>query len=284
MRAVVRRRAPWLTDAEQTLTRDLTDDDRIGEVVGGASAVVHLAAPNEVIAAQDPDAAMSQTVAATRRLIDAAAAGGVRRFVYLSTVHVYGAALQPGTRITEDVVPAPRAAYSIARLASEHVCHAFAGDVDVVVFRLTNSVGAPAHPSVDRWTLVANDLCRQAALTGRMRLLTDGSQWRDFVDLGEVCGVIADAATGNVEAGTYNLGAGVPVSIRQLAALVQDTAEAITGTRPELDAPPAPASGPEPYVVDVDKLAAAARRPSADIGEAIAETLRFCIEWKDELR
>ena len=57
-------------------------------------------------------------------------------------------------------------------------------DTEVVVLRLTNSIGALVAPSVNRWTLLANDLCRQAALTGRgLVSQTHGCQWRDFVAL-----------------------------------------------------------------------------------------------------
>ena len=35
------------------------------------------------------------------------------------------------------------------------------------VLRLSNGIGAPAHPGVDRWTLVVNDLGRQV-LTGKL--------------------------------------------------------------------------------------------------------------------
>ncbi len=32
-----------------------------------------------------------------------------------------------------------------------------------IVLRLSNALGAPADPGVNAWTLIANDLCRQAA-------------------------------------------------------------------------------------------------------------------------
>ena len=79
--------------------------------------------------------------------------------------------------LTEDLRPEPRSSYAISRLASEHVAATLAGGAaDVVVLRLTNSVGAPVDPAVDRWTLVTNDLCRQGALTGRLELRSSGVQ------------------------------------------------------------------------------------------------------------
>ena len=52
-----------------------------------------------------------------------------------------------------------------------------------MILRLTNAVGAPADPSVDRWSLVANDLCPPGRADGRLALRSAGVQWRDFVAL-----------------------------------------------------------------------------------------------------
>src|SRR6202000_3488021 len=98
----------------------------------------------------------------------AARDAGVARLVYLSTVHVYGDRMAPGVTLTEDMRPEPRSAYAISRLAFEQVSAGLtSGACDLVVLRLSNSVGAPRHPSVDRWSLLANDLARQGALDGR---------------------------------------------------------------------------------------------------------------------
>src|SRR5205085_1729863 len=125
------------------------------------------------------------------RLAEGCASSGVGRLVYLSTMHVYGARIVPGATLTEDMRPEPRSAYGISRLASEHVAASLAaGAYELVVLRLTNSVGAPYDPGVDRWTLVANDLCRQGAQAGQLELRSSGMQWRDFVPLRSVCAAL----------------------------------------------------------------------------------------------
>jgi UDP-glucose 4-epimerase len=253
-------------------------------VLDGADAVIHLAGESEVVAARDPAGALATTTAATQHVADACASMGVRRLVYMSTVHVYGERMVPGATLTEDLRPEPRASYAISRLASEHIAAASArGRFDLVVFRLTNSLGAPYHPLVDRWSLVANDLCRQGAVIGRLELRSSGTQWRDFVPLSAVCEAVADAAEPDspVPPGTYNLGSGRPVTIRQLAGLIQDEFERQTGTRPELHAPEPEPDPPEAYRVSVDSAARYGIRPAATpVEEAIAETVRFCLEQR----
>jgi UDP-glucose 4-epimerase len=192
--------------------------------------------------------------------------------------------MRGGATLTEDLRPEPRAAYSIARLASEHVAAALAGEgTDVVVLRLTNSLGAPAHPAIDRWTLVANDLCRQGALTGRLELRSSGMQWRDFVALRDVRAFVSAACGSAVAPGTYNLGTGKPMTVRDLATLVQDAFERETGERPGLTAPQPQGERPEPYLVSVERAAAQGLRAGTPVSDAIDETVRFCIEHREAL-
>jgi UDP-glucose 4-epimerase len=177
--------------------------------------------------------------------------------------------------------PEPRSAYGISRLASEHVAASLAdGAYELVVMRLTNSVGAPYHPAVDRWTLVANDLCRQGALTGRLELRSPGVQWRDFVPMRDVCSAIGAACepAAALPPGTFNLGSGRPMRIRELARVIQDAFERRTGHRPELRAPEARGQSPEPYYVSVERAARHGVVLDGRLEDAVEETVDFCLE------
>ncbi len=286
VRAALRERAPYLDGAQ--IVADLAEDsDEARRACEGTDVVVHLAGENEVIAAQRPAAALAATVLATERIVEAAVAAGVRRLVYMSTMHVYGERIAEDAVLTEDLRPEPRALYAVARLASEHVASALStGGMELVVLRLTNSLGAPAHPSVDRWTLVCNDLCRQGTLTERLELRSSGVQWRDFVALADVHAVVAAAcrfAPPTLPPGTYNLGSGTPMTVRALARLIQDAFERQTGRRPELIAPEPEGRSPRPYTVSVERLAAHGLRATTPVEQAVEETVRFCIEHKEAL-
>lgn len=246
---------------------------------------MHLAGEDELVAAREPERALADTVRAAQRLAAACRRAGVPRIVYLSTVHVYGARMVPGAVLDEALRCEPRSAYAIARLACEHaLAAALAPGTELVVLRLTNSVGAPADVSVDRWSLVANDLARAGARHGRLVLHSDGTQWRDFVALAEVCAVIAAACRPEpLAAGTYNLGSGRPRTVRELAGLVQDAFVTAGAPRPPLDAPhPAP-DPPGPYRVAIDRLAAAGLAPPDTVPAAIRETVDFCLHNRDHL-
>ena len=276
-RCLVRRAVPYLGDAEQ-IEIDLRGPvDHVTDAFAGVETVVHLAGENEVVAAEDPDGAMADTLVASRHVAEAAARAGVARIVYASTVHVYGARLVPGAEIDENVPPAPISPYAVARLASEHLLAATGADgIDVVVLRLTNVVGAPADIGVDRWTLVANDLCREAVTRGTVTLRSSGRQCRDFVAADDVERVFAATLAGRVPAGTYNLGSGHSTTVRALAELVCERVEQATGSRPELVAP-VDGTDEEPYRIVVDRLRSLGLEPQGAPADAVDGIVALCL-------
>ncbi len=282
---ISRHPCPWL--GEGNIALDLIEEpaSAVDRAIAGAAVVIDLVGHNEVVAATEPERALTETVTMSHRLAEAMHRNGTPRVVYLSSVHVYGAALEPAAVITENTVPRPRSGYAIARLTSEHVLASrLAGAADVVVLRLTNSVGAPASPELDRWTALVNDLCRQAAHSGSLVLNSPGLQQRDWVSLGDACGAIAAAChPTTVPAGTYNLGSGVSKSVRAMAELVADAWDATTQERPLIEAPTAREAAPEPYQVDIQRLASLGIRLDTPIATAVAEMVKFCLVHRNRL-
>jgi UDP-glucose 4-epimerase len=63
-------------------------------------------------------------------LLEEAASGGVKSFIFTSTTSVFGSALTPppdapAAWITEDVLPAPKNIYGVTKLAAENLCELF---------------------------------------------------------------------------------------------------------------------------------------------------------------
>jgi UDP-glucose 4-epimerase len=281
---LVRHDAPWLSRPGVSVVRIPALDERVLSHFGGADSVVHLAGANETVFRDHPDAAFDSTVTASRAVAEICAQAQVKRLVFVSTVHVYGSALQPGAVVTENTPPEPAAPYALARLESEHAILEAAGSTEVVILRLTNGVGAPAAPEVNRWTLVANDLCRQAVSGGQLRLLSSGRQWRDFVALRDVARiVIAASRPDELPAGLYNLSAGQSITVLELAHLVAQRA-AVLGFGPkEVVTTEDGALQTEPYVVEAKRLGSHGLAAELPLVEAVDETIRFChanvLQW-----
>lgn len=137
--AVVRpgRAAPARTEA--AVVGDLDGDTDWSKALHGVDAVVHLAARVHVMRdeADDPLAEFRRVnVAGTRRLAEQAAAAGVRRLVFVSSVKVNGDN-SPGRPFTDADPPAPPDAYGLSKHEAEMALAAVAAatGLETVVVR-----------------------------------------------------------------------------------------------------------------------------------------------------
>lgn len=226
----------WLPSARPVQTQ-WESPAELERICADVDAVVHLAGMNARQCAEHPVAALEFNAAATTRLLYAAIRQKVRRFAYVSTAHVYGAPL--AGVITEETCPASLHPYASSHRAAEDVVR-FArqsGAIEAMVIRLSNAYGAPAHKDADCWTLLVNDLSRQAVASRRMVLRSSGLQRRDFVPVMDVCRAIEHLLRLDVRhtaADVLNLGGGWAPTVWEMACLVQERCKATLGFEPEL--------------------------------------------------
>ena len=115
--------------------------DRYAHVdMAGCYGLVHLAARVHVMreAALDPlSAYRTDNVDATLQLARRAAAAGIRRFVYISSIKVNGQSTLPGMAFTEVDAPQPRGPYAISKYEAELGLMGIAGEtgLEVVIVR-----------------------------------------------------------------------------------------------------------------------------------------------------
>lgn len=277
-----RRAGPWAGPTRSIAVReaDWRDPTQLDQLVDGRDAIIMLAAANEIDAAADPVAAADATSTQCVAWLEAAARAGVSRFVYFSTIHVYGA--NDGSRLHESREPRPVHPYASTHLAAEVYVQAAhrQGKLNAVIFRLSNAYGAPVDPAVKRWTLLVNDLARQAVLDGRLRLRSDGLQARDFVGLRQVCAAVhwslQDRPRG-AEAAILNLGSGVSETVYDMAQRVSRRARLLwPGEFPVLRPAPTPDATAPPFCLDISRLADAGFAVSSEPDVEIDELLRFC--------
>jgi UDP-glucose 4-epimerase len=271
----------WLSNAEPVRTQ-WDSADALGEICSGVDSVVHLAGMNAQQCAADPSTTVMFRRVATSRLLEAAARQGVRRFIYVSTAQVYASPLVG--KITEDTQPTSAHAYAVSHRAGEDAVRGAtgAGRMGRIVLRLSNALGAPASPDADCWTLLTNDLCRQAVSTGRMVLRSSGLQHRDFVPLAGVCDAIAHVlqlpAPGN-GAEVFNLGGEWAPTVWEIASLVRKRCLELLRFEPTLIRR-SPKAGEAPRALDyrIDALRRTGYESSRDSVQEIDQLLEFCDE------
>jgi nucleoside-diphosphate-sugar epimerase len=148
------------------------------QAVASVDAIVHLAARVHVMreTADDPMAEFRRVnTDGTLNLARQAAAAGVRRFVFVSSVGVNGKATESGTAFTEADVPSPYDAYTLSKYEAEVGLRALAQTtrMEMVIVRPTLVYGRGAPGNFRRLTrLVAKDrLLPLASITNRRSLL-----------------------------------------------------------------------------------------------------------------
>jgi nucleoside-diphosphate-sugar epimerase len=110
------------------------------DALTGVDVVIHLAARVHVMLddATDPlEEFRKVNVAGTEHLARAAAANGVRRFVYVSSIKVNGEITSEGEKFSESDVPDPQEPYGISKMEAEQALHRVAAEtgLEVVIVR-----------------------------------------------------------------------------------------------------------------------------------------------------
>jgi UDP-glucose 4-epimerase len=152
-------------------------------------------------------------------LINAAVNHDVKRFVFTSSIAVYGAGQSP---MTEEMIPKPEDSYGIAKFAVEQelrASHEMFG-LEFTIFRPHNVYGERQNVG-DRYRNVVGIFMNQLLQGEPMTIFGDGEQERAFTHINDVAPAIADSvdipATRNE---VFNIGADVPFTVNQLAKLV----------------------------------------------------------------
>lgn len=271
LRLVLRRQPDIdISPRGEVVIGDLADTAFCIQVVANCDAIVHLASvPSN---ASSASTAVLTHEAMAKGLLTAAVQAGVSRFVHVSTIHVFGNALN-GT-ISENTHPEPTTPYGHAHLAAEQVLHAFAGDrPSIISLRCANGFGASTSARDASWSLVASDLCLQAAHGSTLRLNTHGLHQRDFVTLTDIVGAITHFVVDHSVQGLVLLGSGRSVTLRQFAETVARRAQHAFGRSYGIEVRSDDTAPPVEYSLDVRRLRDSGFVPKNDIESEIDELL-----------
>lgn len=153
-------------------------------------------------------------------LINAAIRHETRRFVFTSSIAVYGRG-DLGRPFVESDVPRPIDPYGIAKLAVEqdlHAAHDMFG-LEYTIFRPHNVYGERQNVG-DRYRNVVGIFMRQLLEGGEMTVFGDGEQTRAFTFVGDIAPAIAGCVQmPQTACRTYNAGSDDVHTVRELAAI-----------------------------------------------------------------
>ncbi len=229
-----------------------------------ATVVYHLAAQPGVRASWGADFAVyvERNILATQRLLERYRDAQPQRFIYASSSSVYGDAERYPT--LESALPRPFSPYGVSKLAGEHLTLLYGRNfgLPVVTLRYFTVYGPRQRPDM-AFTRFCRALLRGEPIT----VFGDGSQSRDFTFVADAVEASWRAWRAPRASGTYNVGGGSQVELRQAIAILGQA----LGVRPEIRFEPRPPGDPLRTCADATRLEADLEfRPRVGIERGLA--------------
>jgi UDP-glucose 4-epimerase len=204
------------------VTADLADlgVDDFRRHLDGIDFLFHLAAEKHNQSVDVPERVLAVNVDATFRLFAAAAAAGVQKVIFTSSLYAAGRMSLPPMQ--ESDLPDPRTVYGISKLTGEHLLRHFTA-LRSTAFRLFFTYGPRQFAGGGYKSVIVTNFER--ILRGEAPVINgDGQQSLDYIHVDDVVrGLIAglaDAADGEV----INLGSGTAVTVSRLTELMLEVA------------------------------------------------------------
>jgi UDP-glucose 4-epimerase len=196
----------------------ILDPAAVTAAMAGCSRVFHLAVQCVRRSLGNPGESHEVNATGTLRVLEAARACGVRRFVYCSSSEVYGNTSDGLLR--EDTTQCrPVTVYGAAKLAGELYTEAYRQTygLETIIVRPFNAYGPRAPELGTRAEVIPRFLIR--ALNGLPPVIFgDGSNGRDFTYVTELAHGLLRAGATDTPAGTaVNIAFGQVISVREVA-------------------------------------------------------------------
>lgn len=152
----------------------------------GYDAIVQLAAiSNDPMGNKFQAVTLDINQKTTVSIAQAAAAAGVKSFVFASSCSVYGIADGPPRKETDQLNPIT--AYAKSKIGAEEELAAIDSDMTVTCLRFATACGMSDRLRLD---LVLNDFVACAISKGLISVLSDGSPWRPLIDVADMARAI----------------------------------------------------------------------------------------------
>lgn len=194
---------------------DITEERKARSLPSGIRACVHLAAIAAPRQAQsDPKLAWDTNVRGTFNVLSLAREFGIRKFVFMSSAHVYG--ISPKYLPTDESHPlALHDTYTTTKIAGEQLCRLFHSNygMSTTILRLFNGYGVGQSPDY----FIGKKL--EQAATSRRVTIMNGGVTKDWIYVDDIVEAILLAIESEF-VGPINIGTGTETDLHSLAARI----------------------------------------------------------------
>ena len=211
--------APLLREKNfEFLERDILELD-LGSTLEGVDAVYHLAAQAGVRSSwgESFSVYISNNIHATQKLLEAAKAKRLDKFVYASSSSVYG--LTPTLPMSETDLLHPLSPYGVTKLAAEQLCFLYYKNYSLptVSLRFFTVYGPGQRPD-----MAFHKFFKSIAEDKPITVFGDGRQTRDFTYVDDIIAACLEARRIGRPGEVYNLGGGHQEKLENLFPLLED--------------------------------------------------------------
>tara|TARA_Y100000590_G_scaffold367688_1_gene427892 strand:- start:1473 stop:2129 length:657 start_codon:yes stop_codon:yes gene_type:complete len=205
---------------------------------------------------------------------------GLEKYINFSTFQVYGTIKQ--SLVTVKDKPNPMNKYALSHFLSEKIVNYYNSNssTECINIRLSNSYGAPIFSTNNCWWLVINDLVKSAYNNNKLKLLSDGSPQRDFINIYDICNAVETIIKNKSECcfnNTLNLASGKTFTIGEIAKIVQKNFyELYNQEIPILYIKNKVASiSSKKFTIDISDLKNRGYKPQNDLNKTIKDFFRY---------
>lgn len=183
------------------------------------SHVFHLAGIGDIVPSiENPEKYLDVNIQGTVKVLEASRRAGVKRVVYAASSSCYGLAETP----TDEATPVnPLYPYALSKYLAEQVLFHWQRvyKISVNSICIFNAYG-PRVKTKGAYGAVLGVFFKQRLEGKPLTIVGDGSQKRDFVHVRDVAKAFLLAGQTKVSGERFNIGAGKPISINQLAEII----------------------------------------------------------------
>ena len=214
----------WTEKVKQFIVGDIRDEVIIEKISKlKADVIIHLVSLDHHDSEKKPSFVSEINVQPTWNLLDACTAKGLKKFIYFSTIHVYGK--NQNGFVSENQYITPFNAYALTHALSEEICNYYnrKTETECINIRLSNSYGEPVFLDAKCWSLIINDLTRSAFENKKIILNGDGSPIRDFIHYSDICNAIDSLVKNNIKnENTFHLSSSNSITMLDVAIRVKE--------------------------------------------------------------
>lgn len=223
----------WTELLDNFILGDIRENKTIKLIANvNADAIIHLVSLDHHDSEKEPGLVTDVNVKPIWNLLDAHTNKSLKKFIYFSTIHVYGKN-QLGF-VKENQPKTPFNGYGLTHSLSEEIGNYYHAKTaaDCINIRLSNSYGEPVFYDAKCWSLIVNDLTRSAFLNKKIVLNGNGKPIRDFIHYSDICNGVLNLIESKLsfeENNTFHFSSSTSITMLDVALEVRKVYKEIYG-------------------------------------------------------